>query len=117
MCLIGAVFDLHPGAHAIALSLMQHYRVRQEMAATGREAHRSNQHRLQQILDKADQVQKKHIRLTDAALGIATVRSSTVEDQVYNVDLERLACSCPAADDAICAHLRAVARICGGEEK
>jgi hypothetical protein len=96
---------------------MVYYRVRQEMAATQREAHRDNHQRLQHILDKADQIKKKHIKIVDAGLGIARVRSARDEDQVYNVDLERLKCTCPAADDAICSHLRAVARLCGGEAK
>lgn len=96
---------------------MVHYRTRQEMSATGREAQRSNFERLHHILEKTEQIKRKHIKLIDASLGLAKVRSASSEDQEYHVDLERLACDCPASDDVVCSHLRAVARACGGEDK
>jgi hypothetical protein len=97
--------------------LMLHYRVRQEMSETGREAQRNNVQRLGYILEKTSQIKAKHIKIVDAATGLARVRSSSKQDQEYHVDLERMVCDCPASDDTICAHMRAVARACGGEAR
>ena len=96
---------------------MVQYCVSLEVSASNREAHRDNAKRLGYILDRADKIKKTQIRIIDAGLAVAQVRSSRKENQIYNVDLERMLCSCPAAIDAICSHLRAVARVCGGEAR
>ena len=103
-------------AHLFRRRLMLHYRVRQQMSEIGREAQRNNVQRLGYVLEKTSFIKAKHIKIVDAATGLA-LRSSSKQDQEYHVNLEPMVCDCPASDDSICAHMRAVARACGGQAR